>query len=167
MIIHPEVVVTPDNPSVIFRMPKDKVDLNTMLPKILHAQGWGVGTYFNVQFISHDRTTLLHSCPFVVTSVTETVQTSEANPYQPITKTVYGRTFAQMGPWWNFEEPEKEQGEVLKAMEDKIEEIRAIATGPQIKWNLGKQCFQVKKGDEVLFEAKNKPAAKKYLEDNF
>jgi hypothetical protein len=100
MIIHAEVVVTPDRPVVIFREPREKVDLDVELPRTLNSQGWGVGTYFNVQFISHDRTILLASAEFVVTEVREGLHTNEANPYQPITKMIASRKFEQIGDWW-------------------------------------------------------------------
>lgn len=101
MLIQPEIFVTPDRPVVRFRGPREKIDLAVELPRVLHAQGWGVGTYFNVQFVSHDRTVLLASAEFLVTAVTEGLQISEANPYQPVTKTVFMRQFEQIGKWWS------------------------------------------------------------------
>ena len=100
MVIQPEVFVTPDRPVVRFREPREKIDLAVELPKVLHSQGWGAGTYFHVQFIDHDRTALLASAEFMVTAVTEGIHTSEANPYQPITKTIFMRQFEQIGEWW-------------------------------------------------------------------
>ena len=100
MVIQPEIYTTPDRPVVRFREPREKVDLALELPKILQSQGWGIGTHFHVQFINHDRTALLASAEFMVTAVTEGIHTSEANPYQPITKTVFMRKFEQVGEWW-------------------------------------------------------------------
>ena len=100
MVIQPEVFVTPDRPVVRFREPREKVDLGNELPKVIHAQGWGIGTYFNVQFIDHDRTTLIASAEFLVTEVREGLHTSEANPYQPVSKTIFMRKFEQIGQWW-------------------------------------------------------------------
>ena len=100
MVIQPEVFVTPDRPVVRFREPREKVDLGNELPKVIHAQGWGIGTYFHVQFIDHDRTTLIASAEFLVTEVKEGLHTSEANPYQPVTKTIFMRKFEQIGQWW-------------------------------------------------------------------
>lgn len=100
MIIHPNTIVTPDRPIIQFREPREHVDLDKKLPQILSAQGWGVGTYFDVQFISHDRTTLLACGRFIVVSVNEGLHTSEANPYQPITKSVFTRRAEQVGDWW-------------------------------------------------------------------
>lgn len=100
MVIQPEVFVTPDRPVVSFREPREKVDLAVELPKVLHSQGWGAGTYFHVQFIGHDRSELLASAEFLVTQVTEGLHTSEANPYQPITKTVFMRKYEQISQWW-------------------------------------------------------------------
>ncbi len=100
MIIVPEVMVTPDFPTIRFREPRDQVDLSRELPKILHSQGWGCGTYFHVQFLSHDKTQLLASALYVVSREVESLHTSEANPYQPMTKTIFGRTADIVGNWW-------------------------------------------------------------------
>lgn len=100
MVVHPEVIVTPDTPTVRFREPREHIDLDKELPRLLHAQGWSCGTYFNVQFLNHEKTKLLACARFVVTEETESVQTSDANPYQPMTKTVFSRKAEQIGEWW-------------------------------------------------------------------
>jgi hypothetical protein len=100
MIVKPEVIVTPDSPTVMIREPRENVDLDTVLARILNTQGWGIGTYFNVQFISHDRTKLLACAKFVVTEETESLQTSDLNNYQTMTKAVARRKFAQLDPEW-------------------------------------------------------------------
>lgn len=99
MIIHPEITVTPDFPTIRFREPKESVDLDKEIPKILHGQGWGCGTYFNVQFLSHDRSELLAFAQYVVTEEKESLHTSD-NQFQPMTKTVYGRKATIVGQWW-------------------------------------------------------------------
>ena len=100
MIINPEVIVTPDCPTVQIREPRENLSLEEELPRIVHNQGWGVGTYFNVQFISHDRTKLLSTGAFVVVQADERLHTSDANPYQPMTKAVSTRKAEQIGEWW-------------------------------------------------------------------
>src|SRR3990172_3721770 len=100
MIIAAEVIVTCDFETIRFREPREQVDLDKELPKILHSQGWGCGTYFHVQFVSHDKTTLLASAQYVVSQVSESIHTSEANPYQPITKTIFSRKAELIGEWW-------------------------------------------------------------------
>lgn len=100
MIIYPEIIVTPDNPTIKFSQPRDQIDLSKELPRILHAQGWGCGTYFNIQFLNHEKTKLLACGRFVVTEQVETTQTSDANLYQPMTKTVFSRCAEQIGDWW-------------------------------------------------------------------
>ena len=123
VIIHPEVLVTPDRPIVMFREPREQVDLDKELPRLLHAQGWGVGTYFHVQFVSHDRATLLASGEFVVTEVREGLHTSEANPYQPVTKSVFTRRAEQLGDWW-IPERQKAQKADLKSLEgEQVEQV--------------------------------------------
>ena len=149
MVIAPEVIVTPDLPTIRFREPREQVHLDLELPKILHAQGWGCGTYFHVQFLSHDKTTLLASAKFVVTQVSESIHTTEANPYQPITKTLFSRKTEQIGEWWISES--------VKALSKK--EDKATVT-----WNPGKKTHQVKMGDKLIFESPDKDLANQIAE---
>lgn len=122
MIIHPEVIVTPDCPTIRFRDAEGKIDLEKELSRILIAQGWGIGTYFNVQFINHDRTKLLKTGLFVVTEDTESLQTNDANPSQPMTKMVNIRKSERIGQWWPQEE--KSLDELIDDLESKESEKR-------------------------------------------
>lgn len=107
MVIYPDITVTPDCPTIKFHQPHEQVDLDKELPRILHAQGWGVGTYFHVQFMNHEKTKLLSCGRFVVTEELETIQTNDANPYQPMTKTVFSRRAEQIGEWWPQQDKEE------------------------------------------------------------
>ena len=100
MLIYPDIQATPDSPTIKFYQPRDQIDLNKELPRILHAQGWGCGTYFNVQFLNHEKTKLLACGRFVVSEEVETLHTNDANPYQPMTRTVFSRRAEQIGDWW-------------------------------------------------------------------
>ena len=100
MLIYPDIQATPDSPTIKFYQPRDQIDLNKELPRILHTQGWGCGTYFNVQFLNHEKTKLLSCGRFVVSEEVETLQTNDANPYQPMTRTVFSRRAEQIGEWW-------------------------------------------------------------------
>lgn len=100
MVIFPEIIVTPDSPTVRFYQPREKVDLDQELPRILAAQGWGCGTYFNVQFLNHEKTKLIACARFVVSEESESVRTISTDPYQPVTKTVFSRKADQIGDWW-------------------------------------------------------------------
>ena len=100
MIIYPDIQATPDCPTIKFYQPRDQVDLSKELPRILHAQGWGCGTLFNIMFLNHEKTKLLALGRFVVSEEIETLQTNDANPYQPMTRTVFSRTAMQIGDWW-------------------------------------------------------------------
>ena len=99
MVIHPEVIVTPDCPTIKFRQPKDQIDLDRELPRILQTQGWGCGTYFHVQLFNHDKTKLLASALYVVTEEVETLSVSE-DQYRPVTRTVFNRKASLVGGWW-------------------------------------------------------------------
>lgn len=100
MLIYPDIQATPDSPTIKFYQPRDQIDLSKELPRILHTQGWGCGTYFNVQFLNHEKTKLLSCGRFVVSEEVETLHTNDANPYQPMTKTVFSRSAEQIGDWW-------------------------------------------------------------------
>lgn len=100
MLIFPEIIVTPDMPTVKFYQPQEMVKLDQELPRILATQGWGCGTYFNVQFLNHEKTKLLACARFVVSEESESVRTSSADPYKPVTKTVFSRKADQIGDWW-------------------------------------------------------------------
>ena len=100
MVIQPEVYVTPDRPTVRFREPRDQVDLDKELQKVLNAQGWGVGTYFHVQFLNHERTAVLASAEFMVSEVREGLHTRDVESYQPVTKMIFMRKLEQIGEWW-------------------------------------------------------------------
>lgn len=101
MIIHPTIIVTPDSPTVQFRDPRELVDLDVEIPKILRTQGWDIGTYFDVQFISHDRSAVLMAGRFIVTQARESLVTSTANPDAPMTKAISVRMAEQIGDWWH------------------------------------------------------------------
>ena len=100
MLIYPDVQATPDSPTIKFYHPREQIDLNKELPRILHAQGWGCGTLFNIMFLNHEKTKLLACGRFVVTEEVETLHTNDANPYQPMTRTVFSRRAEQIGDWW-------------------------------------------------------------------
>ena len=100
MLIYPDIQATPDSPTIKFYQPREQIDLNKELPRILHAQGWGCGTLFNVMFLNHEKTKLLACGRFVVTEEVESLHTNDANPYQPMTKTVFSRCAEQIGEWW-------------------------------------------------------------------
>lgn len=154
MIIHPIVIVTPDFPTIKFKQPKDQTNLDLELPKILRAQGWLCGTYFNVQFVSHNEEKLLSSALYVVSEAAETLQTNEANPYQPITKTMTLRKAERIGEWWVNEDALNE------AEEEPVQE----SSGAKITWNPGKKVHQLKLGDDIIFESANKEEVEKVAE---
>jgi hypothetical protein len=103
MLIYPDIQATPDCPTIKFNQPREQIDLHKELPRILHAQGWGCGTLFNVMFLNHEKTKLLACGRFVVSEEIETIQTNDANPYQPMTRTVFSRRAEQIGDWYPAE----------------------------------------------------------------
>ncbi len=154
MIIHPEIIVTPDQPTIRFRESFDEVDLERELPKILRNQGWGVGTYFHVQFLDFKRTRLLNSATFLVTEESETLHTSD-DPYQPVTRTLNERKAQRITDWWpgrdlSVEESTEEQEKIC-------EEILPEFVQPlKVVWNPGRKTHEVKRGKQVVFASEEK-----------
>lgn len=163
MVIHPEVIVTPDCPTIKYRQPMEQVDLEKELPKILHAQGWGLGTYFHIQFTSHDRTQVICSGTFIVTASAESLQTNEDNPFQTVTKAVYSRKAEQVGEWW-FPEGLRKHLDVAWT-DELVEPPKDYSPSPEIKWNPGKKVHQVRVGDEVVFESADKLEAIQWAQE--
>ena len=148
MLIYPEITVTPDTPTIKFRLPREQVDLDKELPRILHAQGWALGTYFNVQFITHERDKVLSAALYVVSEESEEKVTSD-NPYAPMTKTVFNLKAAQVGPGW------------VAPMPNGVEIVES--SQPQIVWNPGKKVHEVKIDGVVAYESKIKSQAMQYI----
>lgn len=158
MVIQPEIVVTPDCPTVKFRENHSNVDLDKEIPRILHAQGWEVGTYFHVHFLNHERNKLLKSGAFIVTEVVSALHVSETNPYQPITKEIYTRKAEQVGDWWYASDVvalSPLEGETARVV-DKEAPFTPVAKEPFVKWNLGKQMHQLIADGKVIYESKDK-----------
>lgn len=126
MVIHPQIFVTPDRPTIQFYQPREQVNLEVQIPRILHAQGWGCGIYFNVQFVSHDKKRLLASALFVVSEEMEALTTSE-DQYRPVTRTIFNRKASQVGEWWvNLE------GEVVEVIADGTEADVPTTPGTEV-----------------------------------
>ena len=115
-ITRPQIVITPDCPTVKFREAPETINLAIELPKVLTQQGWGLGTIFCIQFINHEETKLIKLARFIVASEEESMQTFNPESNQPMTKLVQARAACQMEAWfypygapkltseWNFGE---------------------------------------------------------------
>lgn len=103
MILNPWINPTPNRPTVQIREPFDKVDLNKELPRILKAQGWAVGVYFDIQFIDRVGHQLLRDATFVVTADDEVLTTTEEGMYRTKTESVPQYKFEQISDWRVFD----------------------------------------------------------------
>ena len=157
MIIHPETTVTPDRPTVKFRKSRELVDLDLDLRKILHNQGWGLGMYFNVQFVDHDKTVLLSSALFVVTAESEQLITSDANSFDvTMTKTVYDRRAEIVGEWW--------YSEMGREIRD-APQPEPVVLEPKLGYDKTAKLHQVRLGDEILFENAFKGKCQEFIRE--
>lgn len=143
MITRPQIVITPDCPTVKFREDPTTVNLAIELPKILTQQGWGLGTMFCIQFINHEETKLIKLARFVVTAEKETMQTFNPDSERPMTKLVQAREACQIEPW--------------------CYPAGAPAKDLQYKWNPGKKKHEVRRGDKVLASFDDRPQAEEYI----
>ena len=109
MIIHPQIEVTPDTPTIKFREAKEQVDLDKELPRILNHQGWDIGTYFHVQFINFERTHLLSSALFVVIESTEKLVVNDSDPYHTMSKMVSSHKADRVSKWWYSDSGKEER----------------------------------------------------------
>jgi hypothetical protein len=159
-IIQPEVIITPDRPTVRIRDAWEKTDLKKLLPQILQAQGWGVGTYFHVQFLNHDRNQLLADAEFVVTSDMQTLKTTDS-AYNPNTKMVVAYEASRVSEWKVYNGYEVPRGTSSDSKEKKTTSDEKKAT---IRWNPGKKEYQVLVGDEVKFSSPDKSVAQLELD---
>lgn len=101
MVIHPDVDNTRVYTYVQFHQPQDQVDLEKEFELIFkHNRIAGVGSLFTVQFLSDDRTTVLSTGQFIVAYQKEKRITSDADPYQPVSRDVFIRKAEQIGEWW-------------------------------------------------------------------
>lgn len=122
MIISPQIIVTPDTPMVLFREAKEAFDIEAEVMKVVQRQGWGLGTRFNVHFISHDRTTLLATAEYIVTGEVEDYVTNDVDGYQTMSKTVFRRKCARLGDWTKFDAP-KEPDTSIPALQKRMKEL--------------------------------------------
>lgn len=153
MIIHPEIFITPDRPVIQFRLPKEQVNLDVELPKILYRQGWGCGTYFHIQFVNHERNKVFSQAQFMVTEVVESLHTTD-NEYNPNTKTIYVRKWTQIGPWFPTEDTRRSGSELVKSIDK---------DAMRIKWNPGLKKFQVIVDGKSVFENADKTQVEEFL----
>jgi len=154
MKIQPEVIVTPDRPTVVIREPISEVNLDIEIPKILNAQGWGLGTYFNIQFIKDDRTKLIASGKFIVAEETKAMHTANAESYSPNTREIITKKALQIGDWF--------YPKGLQQLEDKKVDIVSDGLASAVRWNPGKKVHEVVVGGVVVFADADKDKVLKF-----
>ena len=142
-IIRPEIFITPDSPTVKFREEPDNINLGVEIPKILHSQGWALGTIFCVQFVNHEKTKLLKVARFIVISEDSSLQTFNPDGPQPMTKLVEAREATQMEAWFY------PYGSSAKSL--------------TIDWNFGEKKHRVMQGDKIVAKFDKKPEAEEFI----
>ena len=143
MIVKPQIIATPDCPTVMFRESAEAFDVEEEVRKALHRQGWGIGTRFNVHLVNHEATELLATASYIVTGEIEDYQTRDVDGYTSMSKTVYRRKCARLGEWTEF------------LLAEKPARIAPL----EVKWNPGKKAYDVKSGDTVIATEEDKEKA--------
>jgi hypothetical protein len=151
MIIHPRIDITPNRPIVIFREPREQVDLDKALPRILRTQGWACGTFFHIQFQSHKQDKLYSFATYVVTQDDEMLVVNEDNPYQTVTKTAFNYKAEIVGDWWFAEYQE---------------EIDETATTVKMAYDKTSKLHQAKRGNDILYENQFKGKVSEWIREN-
>jgi len=152
-VIHPEVSTTPDQPTIKIRQAWELTDLDKLIPSILQAQGWPCGTYFNLQFVNHERDLLLADARFVVDSSRESQRTTD-NEYSPNTRMVVSYKAKRVTEWRFYN-----GFEVPRGTSSENDEKQAT-----IRWNPGKKEHELLVGDEVKFSSADKALVEAELE---
>jgi len=152
--INPEVFTTPDRPIIRIREFRGHVDLDDLISKLIHAQGWGSGTYFSVQFMNHERSKIFASGEFMVTMADEALVTSNPDSRNPNTKMVSHLKSEMVGEWFvtsfiDERDPARKQD---------VKKLDA-----EVKWNPGVKRHQVIVDNEVVFESEDKSDIDDYL----
>jgi len=153
MKINPEVFTTPDRPIIRLREFKGNVDLDDAISKIIHAQGWGAGTYFSVQFMNHERTKIFSTAEFMVTQDDESIVTLNPDSRNPNTKMVSKLKAERLGDWHNTS--------FIDERDPKNKTVEKIDA--EVKWNPGVKKHQVIQGGEVIFESDDKTEVDNFM----
>ena len=151
MIVHPRIDITPNRPTVAFREPRENIDLDIELTRILKTQDWSCGTYFHVQFVNHSGDKLYSSAIFVVTRDDESLQTSDANPYQPMSRTIRDYKAEIVGEWWFAEYQEEVEDTNIEA---------------KMFYDKTGKVHQARLGTDVLFESPYKGKVQEWIREN-
>ena len=153
MIIHPDTNNTPDRPIVKFREPKELMDFEVELGRVMKGQGWELGTRFTIQFINHEKTELLSTAEFVVSEVTEKFITNDDNPYAPTSKNVYVYRASKTSDWWY-----SEKGIELRDAEPEVLEMK-------LAYDKTTKLHQVRLGTDIMFENQFKGKCQAYIQE--
>jgi len=155
MRVHPRIDTTPVKPVVLIKEPQAKVDLSRELPRILYNNGWPLGTEFLVMFVNHEATRVIQWGRFIVVGVDTELKTTESDDYRVHTRSVSTYQYQQIGSFYVAEHEDPETTEFPSEGRE-----RRISMG-RVKWNPGKQMFEVWAGEDVVFRTREKPLAEK------
>lgn len=98
--IKPTVNPTYDNPVVQLRCEpdNDEIDVDELLQQVMQRNEFGLGTSFDLQFISMDSTRLLAVRRYIVSKVEEEIVTNSMSHFQTMSKTVFHRECEPLMP---------------------------------------------------------------------
>ena len=105
-VLKPQVINVFDNAVIQVKcIPgEDEIDVATLLGHSLARFEFTIGTSFDLQFLSMDKTQLFAIRRYIVNEVTDRIVTSDINHYQTLSKTVYDRKCAPIGDLVVFHE---------------------------------------------------------------
>lgn len=111
-VLKPQVINVFDNAVVQVQCipEEDEIDVASLLGHSLARFEFGIGTSFDLQFLSMDKSQLFGVRRYIVNEVKEGLDVHDINHYQTMSKTVYGRKCSPIGDLIVFHE----EGEILR-----------------------------------------------------
>ena len=111
-VLKPQVINVFDNAVVQVKCipEEDEIDVTSLLGHSLARFEFGIGTSFDLQFLSMDGSQLFGVRRYIVNEVKERLAVNEVNHYQTMSRTVYDRTCEPIGDLIVFHE----EGEILR-----------------------------------------------------
>lgn len=131
---------------------KELIVQETLLTQIRHFR-LGAGTVIKVQVMSKDYDVLLHSADFVIERAVETTRRIIDERGERSAR-ITDYKVVQDTPWKSYSEEVAEAPEIIER-----EPERYVPGEGGVKWNPGKQTFEIIVAGEVMATARNKERA--------
>lgn len=129
-VLKPQVINVFDNAVIQVKCipDEDEIDVAALLGHSLARFEFTIGTSFDLQFLTMDKTQLLAVRRYIVTEVTERIAVNDVNHYQTLSKTVFDRKCAPIGDLVIFHEEGNKLRKRLMGEKPKSSELKEMST---------------------------------------